>query len=333
MRRREFIALVGSAAAWPLAARAQQPAKMKRIAVVHPAEKVAGMTINGRPGFRAFFEELNRLGYVEGQNLVVERYSGEGRTDRYAQLARDVVSTHPDLIVPMSGFLAAQFKLATTTIPIVTTTADPIVAGLVPSLARPGGNITGVSVDAGIQIWGKRLGLLIEATPKHSNIRFVASQANWERLEAAAVREAAGQAGISLAGALLTNPIDEAAYQRVFTSMVQERVDALLVSSEPEHLSNRVTLVELAAKSRIPAIYPLREFVDVGGLMAYSVDLADVLRRVANLVDKILKGANPGDIPFFQQTKFELIINLKTAKTLGLEIPAALIARADEVIE
>jgi putative ABC transport system substrate-binding protein len=271
--RREFITLIGSAAAaWPLAVRAQQPARMKRIAVVHPSEKASNITINGRPAFRGFFEELNRLGYVEGQNLVVERYSGEGRTDRYAQLARDVVSTHPDLIVIM-GNLGPQFKQATTTIPIVAASADPIVSGLVPSLARPGGNITGVSVDAGIQIWGKRLGLLMEATPKHANARFIVSQPGWERAEASAVREAAGQAGIPLAGALLTNPINEAAYRRVFTSMEQERVDALVVSSESEHITNRVTLVELAAKSRIPAIYPFREFVDVGGLMAYSADL------------------------------------------------------------
>ena len=332
MKRREFIGLIGgAAAAWPLAARAQQPSKMKRIAMVHPADKVGNMTISGRPAFRVFFEEMNRLGYVEGQNLVVERYSGEGQTDRYTQLAQDVVSTHPDLIIVIA--IAAQFKLATTTIPIVTTSSDPIVAGLVPSLARPGGNITGVSVDAGIQIWGKRLGLLVEATPKHANTRFLSSQPAWERFEASAVREAASQASISLAGALLTDPLNEAAYQRVFTSMEQERVDTLVVSSEAEHLAHRVTLVELAAKSRIPTIYPFREFVDIGGLMAYSVDLEDTFRRIANTVDKILRGANPGDIPFFQQTKFELIVNLKTARALGLEMPAALVARADEAIE
>ena len=156
--RREFITLIGSAAAaWPLAVRAQQPARMKRIAVVHPSEKASNITINGRPAFRGFFEELNRLGYVEGQNLVVERYSGEGRTDRYAQLARDVVSTHPDLIVIM-GNLGPQFKQATTTIPIVAASGDPIVSGLVPSLARRGGNITGVSVDAGINSGANVLG-------------------------------------------------------------------------------------------------------------------------------------------------------------------------------
>jgi putative ABC transport system substrate-binding protein len=289
--------------------------------------------MSGRPGFRAFFEELNRLGYIEGQNLMVERYSGEGRTDLYAQLVRDVVSTHPDLVVTLSGPLAAEFKLATSTIPIVATSADPIVGGLVSSLARPGGNITGFSVDAGIQIWSKRLGLILEATPKHASIRFLASQQGWERGEASVVREAASQAGISLRGALLTDPINEGAYQRIFASMEQERVDALLVSSEPEHLSHRVTLVQLATKSGIPAIYPFREFVDVGGLLAYSVDLRDTLRRIADTVDEILKGANPGDIPFFQQTKFELIINLRTAKSLGLELSPTLLATADEVIE
>jgi putative tryptophan/tyrosine transport system substrate-binding protein len=334
MRRREFITVVGGAAAvWPLAVRAQQPGKMKRIALVHGAEKVENMTITGRRSFRAFFEQLGALGYVEGRNLLVERYSGEGRLDHYAELARDIVSTRPDLIVTMNGVLAADFKLATTTIPIITTAADPIAAGLVPSLAHPGGNITGVSIDAGIQIWGKRLGLLIEATPKLSNTRFLATQRNWERLEGSAVREAATQAGISLAGALLGSTIDEAAYRGVFTSMKQDRVDALVVSSEGEHLTNRAVIVELAAKDRIPAIYPAREFVEVGGLLAYSVDLGDTLRRIADLVDKILKGANPGNIPFFQQTKFELIVNLKTAQALGLEMPPTLLARADEVIE
>ena len=157
MRRREFMALIGNGVvAWPLAARAQQPAKLKPIAMVHPVEKAGNMTITGRRFFRAFFEKLGALGYVEGQNLLVERYSGEGRPDHYAELARDVVSARPDLILALSGALARHFKMATTTIPIVAATSDPIVAGLVPSLAYPGGNITGVSIDAGLEIWGKR---------------------------------------------------------------------------------------------------------------------------------------------------------------------------------
>jgi putative ABC transport system substrate-binding protein len=332
MRRREFIGLVGGAAMWPLAVQAQQPTKMKRIALVHTAEKVGNMTIAGRRPFHAFFEQLEALGHIEGRNLLVERYSAEGRPDHFAGLARDVVSARPDLIVAMSGVLATNFQMATTTIPIVTVASDPVAVGLVPSLAHPGGNITGISVDAGLQIWGKRLGLLREIVPNLSNARFLASQVAWETFEGPAVRTAAGQAGITLAGAVL-NTIDEAAYQRVFNSMKQDQVDALLVSSSGEHVINRVVIVELAAKYRVPAIYPYREFTEVGGLMAYSVDLGVIWRLMADLVDKILKGANPGDLPFAQPTKFELIVNLKTAEALGLDIPATLVARADEVIE
>jgi putative ABC transport system substrate-binding protein len=223
--------------------------------------------------------------------------------------------------------------MATTTIPIVAITADPIALGLVPSIARPGGNITGVSVDAGVELYGKRLGLLVEAVPRVSNVHYLASQPHWERPSGAAAREAARRAGISLTGALLGTIFNETAYQRAFTSMKQDRVDALMVSDEPEHLSYRIALVELAAKSRIPTLYSYRELVETGGLMAYSIDLADVYRRVASQITEILKGARPGEIPFYQPTRFDLMINLKTAKALGLEIPATLVARADKVIE
>ena len=334
MQRREFITLFGgTAATWPLAARAQQPAKMKRIAFVHPATKVSEISVSGPPHYRAFFEELSRLGYVEGQNLGVERYSGEGQPERYAELARDVVNTHPDLILAVGARLSLDFKMATTTIPIVTIIIDPIAMGLVASIARPGGNITGVTIAAGLELIGKRMGLLVEAMPKLSTVGYLVSRPFWEDPRGAAAREAAKRAGISLKAALLGSAFNEAEYQRVFRSMEQDRADALMVSDEPEHVTNRATIVELAAKGRIPAIYPFREFVEVGGLMAYSIDLADMYRRLANLIDKILRGANPGDIPFYRPTKFELSINLKTAKALGLEMPAMLLARADEVIE
>lgn len=315
MRRRGFIKLlVGGAVSWPIVARSQPPAKMKRIAFVSPGTKTIDMN-NGNRYFRAFFEELGRLGYVEGQNLSVERYSGEGRIQHFAELAHDVVSTAPDLIYAMSGPLALIFKAATTTIPIVAISADPIALGLVPSIARPGGNITGVSVDAGIQIWGKRLGLLVEARPRLANARFLSSQAVWERPSgsAAAVQEAARQAGIKLSGTLLTT-ISEPAYQLAFRLMEQDRVDSLVVSDEPEHLPYLKRITELAANTRIPAVYPYRAFVDAGGLMAYSTDLLDVQRRCANLIDRILEGDNPGDIPFYQQTRFEFVVNLKAAK-------------------
>src|SRR5258708_20859977 len=201
MRRREFISVLGCvAASWPLAARAQQSSRMKRIAIVGPATKIGDIGVNGPPFYRMVFEELSRLGYVEGQNFVVERYSGEGRPEHYADLARDVVDTHPDLIFSQTTRLALNFKAATTTIPIVTTTADPIAGGLVSSVARPGGNITGFSVDAGIEVLGKRLALLLEATSKLSNARFLVSQRSWEGFVGSAARAASGGLGISLSG-------------------------------------------------------------------------------------------------------------------------------------
>ena len=333
MRRRDFITALGIAATWPLAVRAQQPARMRRIAFVHPFAKVSEMNVSNQTYQRAFFQELIRLGYIEGQNLRVERYSGEGQSERYAELVRNVVNTHPDVIVTLGARLSLDFKMATATIPIVTIMFDPVAQGLVTSIARPGGNITGVTIAGGFEIIGKRLGLLVEAVPKLSSVGYLASRPYWEDIRGAAAREAAKRAGISLKAALLDSAFNEAEYQRVFTSMEQDRADALMVSEEVEQITNRATIVELAAKDRIPTMYANREFVEVGGLMAYGSDLADIYRRVANLIDKILRGANPGDIPFYQPTKFELVINLKTAKALGLEMPAMLLGRADEVIE
>jgi putative ABC transport system substrate-binding protein len=306
---------------------------MKRIAIVHPATKVSELSLSGPPRARAFFEELSRLGYVEGQNLGVERYSGEGQPERYAELARDIVNTHPDVILAVGARLSLDFKMATTTIPIVTVIGDPIAMGLVASIARPSGNITGVPIAAGLELIGKRMGLLVEAMPKLSTVGYLVSRPYWEDPRGAAARDAAKRAGISLKAALLGNAFNEVEYQRVFRSMEQDRADALMVSDEAEHAPNTATIVELAAKGRISTIYPFREFVQVGGLMAYSIDQADMYRRLANLTDKILKGANPGDIPFYRPTKYELSINLKTAKALGLEMPAMLLARAEEVIE
>ena len=333
MRRRDFIKALGTAATWPLAARAQQPAKMLRIAFVNSAAKVSETGVSGRPHFRAFFEELSRLGYVEGQNLRVERYSGEGQTERYPELARDVVNTRPDLILAVGGRLSLDFKMATTTIPIVTITIDPIALGLVASIARPGGNITGVTISGGLEIIGKRMGLLVAAMPRLSSIGYLASRPFWEDARGAAARDAAKRAGVAFSPTMLGTVFDEAEYQRVFRSMKQDRVDALMVSEEPEHLTYRATIVELAARDRLPAIYPLHDFVEIGGLMAYSINQVDIYRRVASLIDKILRGADAGGIPFYEPTTFELSVNLKTAKALGLEMPAMLLGSADEVIE
>jgi putative ABC transport system substrate-binding protein len=313
---------------------AQQPAKTKRIALVSPAVKVADMRADKNPYYRILFEELNRLGYVEGQNLVVERYSAEGAREHHAELARDVVGTRPDVICVFSTPQALAFKTATTEIPVVVLAIDPVALGIVPSLAHPGGNITGVTVDAGLELYGKRIELLKELVPKLSRVFYLASQPHWEGLESSvAVREAAKRAGISLTPVLLGAIINEAAYESAFKSMEQDRADALLVSNEGEHAAYPAVLVGLVAKSRLPAMFPFRIFIDFGGLMTYTFDAAEAFRRIASQIADILRGAKPQDIPFYQPTKFELVINMKTARSQGIEVPPTLLARADEIIE
>jgi putative tryptophan/tyrosine transport system substrate-binding protein len=333
MLRREFMTVVGrTALTWSFAARAQQTSKIKRIAFVSPSATIGDM-VASNTRYRAWFEELRRLGYVEGQNLVVERYSAEGRTDNFAELARDVVNTNPDVIFVLSNILVLAFKTKTATIPIVAFVADPVASGIVSSIARPNGNITGIATDAGLEILGKRLGLLLEAIPKPSNLKYLASRETWEAFTGRLIQDEAKHLGVAVTGALLDGTIDEAQYRRLFTAMEQDRVDALMVSQETVNNTYGQLIVDLVARNRIPAIYTVRYFVMIGGLMAYGYDVSDSYRRAANVVGQILKGANPGDIPFYQATKYELVINVKTAKALGLDIPSSLLLRADEVIE
>jgi putative ABC transport system substrate-binding protein len=333
MRRRDFITLLGgAAAAWPLAARAQQSAT-RRIAIFHPAIPTTLLTeTGGGSAWRAFFAELRRLGYVEGQNLIIERYSAEGHHERYAGLAREIVARNPDVIVTGTNPVVITFKAATSTIPVVAFMLDPLHAGLVTSLSRPGGNVTGITLDAGIEIWGKRLQLLKEAIPSTTKAAFLGMREGWEGSSGQALREAGDRLGISLVF-MFPQQGTPSEIERVFAAMEQQRPDAVLVSGEGDLYANRQLIAELAEKNRLPAICPYRDYVEAGGLMAYAVDLAELLRRMADDVHQILKGAKPGDIPIYQATKFELLINLKTAKTLGLTLPSALLARADEVIE
>ena len=334
MRRREFITLLGgAAAAWPVAARTQQPATQHRIAIFHPAIPTTLITeTGGGSAWRAFFRELRRLGYVEGENLIIERYSAEGHHERYADLAREIVTSNPDLIVTGTNPVVIVFKAATSTIPVVAFMLDPLKAGLVTSLARPGGNLTGITLDAGIEIWGKRLEMLKEAIPSTARAAFLGMREGWEGSSGQVLRDAGSQLGISLVFMLPQNGTPSE-IERVFAAMEQQRPDAVLVSGEGDLYAHRQLIVELAEKNRLPAMCPYRDYVEAGGLMAYTVDLAELLRRMAVNVHQILKGAKPGDIPIYQPTKFELLINLKTAKALGLTLPLALLARAAEVIE
>jgi putative ABC transport system substrate-binding protein len=278
-----------------------------------------------------FFDELRRLGYVEGKNIVVEVYSGEGRTDGIRSLARELVRRNPDIIYTCWLELLFELKAATATIPIVFLLPDPVALGVVPNLARPGGNITGTSVDVGFEGWGKRIDLLREAIPTLTRLGFLAVR----NVIATVMKEVSEKRHVSLVGSRLESRVDEAAYRRAFAVMAQEGADAVFISDEPE-LNSSASLrliVELAEKHRLPAVYMVRLAVEIGGLMAYSIELLDLIQHNADVIDQILKGTKPGEIPVYQARKFELAINLKTAKTLGLEIPASLLARADEVIE
>jgi putative ABC transport system substrate-binding protein len=285
------------------------------------------------PLYAALFKELRRLGYVEGQNLIVERYSAAGREDRFDELAREVARSSPDLIVAATARLVRSFKAATTTIPIVGSTADPVAYGIVASLAHPGGNITGIATDAGIELWGKHLQIAREAIPTASRVGFLASRAVWDLATGSALVDAARKADIMLIGPPLEGPLSQEEYRRVFLAMAQDRAEALIVSDQSENVSYRRTIVGLAQEIRLPAVYPYSMFTKIGGLLAYGPDLTDVYRRLASYVDKILSGEKPGDTPFYLASKFDLAINLKTAKALGLTIPTSLLVRADEVIE
>ena len=330
MRRREFtIGLL--LAATPRTGRAQEPAKQHRIAIVIASGPVTRLNDPRSHAWQAFWEELRRLGDVEGENLTVERYSGEGRPAGYAELAREVVSRNPDVIVPISASILQAVSAATSTIPIVASGAD-ISLGFVPSLARPAGNITGVTVT-GYEIYGKRLQILKEAVPSASKVALLdmpTGADGQQRREA--LREASRLLGISLTDIVLQESTPSE-YQRVFAEIPKDRPDAMIVSGISELFPYRQLIAELAEKSRLPAMYPFRDYVEVGGLMAYGTDLAELWRRLADDVHQVLNGAKPGDIPVYQPTKFEFLLNLKAAKALGLTIPPAVLASADEVIE
>jgi putative tryptophan/tyrosine transport system substrate-binding protein len=333
MRRRDFIAGLMIAAAAGRA-QAQQTGKVYRIAFANPVVPVADINqaSKGSLAIPAIFEELTRLGYVEGRNLLIERYSGEGRPAHYPDLARQIVIRNPDLIIAFNSQFVLDVKAATSTIPIVGIFADPVGTGIVPSLARPGGNITGVSTDVGLDQWLKRVQLLKEAVPQITRLGVLQTRNVRERWGALS-REIALKNSVSIVGPPLEGPTDEQEYHRVFAALAQEGADGLLVNDESENARYRRLIFELAAKGRLPTIYPFRQYVEAGGLMAYGIDVSEGARRVADIVDQILKGAKPGEIPIFQPTKFELSINLKTAKTLGIELPPLLVARADNVIE
>ena len=335
MQRREFISLIGGvAAAWPLTVRAQQSTKMKRVAMIHPATKPDDMRIGGDPNYAIIFEEMKRLGYVEGVNMIVDRYSAEGRFDRFPEIVREVVATGPDVIFAISNNLILAMKSETRTIPIVAWMGDPVALGIVSSLARPGGNVTGVSIDAGGPEFGaKRMQLLAEAVGKPSNARYLGTPPDWQSFVGKSTRDAAEKLNIPLQLETLQPPINEAEYRRVFEAMQRDHADAVIIGATGENYTYRHLLGQLARQYRLPAFSSYAETVETGALMSYAFDLKAAARRLAAQIVEILNGGKPAEMPFFQETHWELVINLKAAKELGLDIPEGLVAEADRVIE
>jgi putative ABC transport system substrate-binding protein len=327
MRRREFAAgllLASATGVW-----AQEQAKQHRIAII-ASRPVALIDDPGSALFVAFFEELRRLGHVEGQNLTIERYSGGGRPEGYADLAREVVNRNPEVIVVGTNPIALAVRAAGGTTPIVWIGVEGIREGLATSLAHPDGNITGVDTND-YEVWGKRLQILKEAVPSASKIAFLLLRGTWE-LNGKRLREMGRRLEISLVGM----PLEESTpseYQRVFAEISPERPDAIIVHDRGELLHHRQLIVELVEKNYLPAMFGAREFIEVGGLMAYQADQGELGRRMADDVHEILNGTKPGEIPIYQATKFALVINLKAAKAIGLALPSSVLAAADELIE
>jgi putative ABC transport system substrate-binding protein len=326
MRRRQFITLLGGAAAWPLAAGAQQAAK-----------PVVGVLFPGWPAalthlIVAFRQGLNETGFVEGQNVTIEYRFAEGQSDRLHDLAADLVRQKVKVLVTATSVAAQSAKAVTTMIPVLFSVPDdPVRLGLVASLNRPGGNMTGVNYFA-LEIGTKTLGLLRELVPALARVGVLVNPNNSAFIETYVrdVTGAASNAGVEmdLVEARNGREIEEA-----FATIVQNKVGAFLAMPDPIFFLRRIQIATLAARHAIPAVYGYREFADAGGLMSYGASLSDAHHQVGIYAGRILKGAKPADLPVMQSTKFELVINLNTARALGLTVPASLLAIADEVIE
>jgi putative ABC transport system substrate-binding protein len=333
LQRRELITLLGGgiAAAWPLRAVAQRTGRVYRVGLVFTTSAVSEMAGPDpiHPLARSFVQSLATLGYVQGENLLLEHRSAQGKFERFPEIMRELVSMPVDVIVTVANPMTQAAKEVTGTVPIVMAySVSPVEHGMVQSLNRPGGNVTGLAMNVGSEIPGKQLQVLKEFLPRISRVAFLHSKEQ----EAEGVQNgeaAARKLGITLLPAEHT-PTD---YTDAFAFITREHPDALVVGASAVNVANRHLIVEFAAQRRLPAMYATREFVNIGGLVSYGVDFHDLFRRAAGYVDKILRGVKPADLPVEQPAKFALAINLKTAKALSLDVPDKVLALADEVIE
>jgi putative ABC transport system substrate-binding protein len=325
-KRREFITLLGGAVAWPVVARAQQSGKVPTIGYLGASTR----SVDSQQRLPAFVERLRELGWIEGRTIAIEYRWAEGSSNRAAELAAEFVRLKVDVIVTTGTPATVAAKQATSVIPIVfAVVGDPVGAGVVASVARPGGNVTGLSLQQ-TDTAGKRLELLREVIPGLRRLAIIANSDNLSSvLDMREAQAAAGALGLDIVTSDIRRPEDIAP---AFEAL-KGRVDALYVAADPLLNTNRMRVAILAVGARLPTMYSIREYIEAGGLMYYGANLPDLYRRAADFVDKILRGAKPGDIPVEQPTKFDLVINLTTAKVLGLMIPEGFLLRADEVIE
>ena len=323
MKRREFIGLLGGAAAWPLTARAQQ--------AVGKIVTIGVLAIEPWPPIDTFRQALNNLGYIEGKNVRFEYRYAKGHNERLPELANDLVGLNVDVIVTWGTDAVLAAKQATTTIPIVMgAIGDPLGSGIVTNLARPGGNVTGSSSRAA-ELEAKRLELLKEAVPGLSRVAILFNPTNhYMPLALQSAREGAQMLHVSLA---VYEVRDTTTLDAAFVTLTKDRPDALMVPADTFLVSQRSRIAQFAIENKLPSVYTYRQHVEAGGLLAYTPNYHDLFRRAASYVDKILKGAKPGELPIGQPTKFELVINLTTAKALGLVVPRVLLASADQLIE
>ena len=327
MRRRAFIALLGGAAAsWPLEARAQQANKIPRIGLLSPFSASDAVLWN-----QAFLQGLRDLGWVDGKTIDIEYRYGEGQNDRLPGLVADLVRLKVDIIVTSVSNDILAAKKATSEIPIVMAAAgDPVAIGIVASLSRPGGNITGLS-QMTPDLTGKRLELLREIAPSVASVAVLFNPDDpISRLGLSEIQPSARKLGVEVQALEVRSPAD---LVQALHGAVAARVGALAMMPNPVFVTNLKQIADFALQNKLPSMFHLREFADDGGLVSYGVDRSDLYRRAATFVDKILKGAKPADLPIEQPTKFDLAINLKTARALGLTVPQSLLATADEVIE
>ena len=328
MDRRAFLGALGFLAA-PLAAEAQQASKVYRVGWVGlgPLRAFSDPT---NMAVRAFRVELRDRGYVEGQNLILELRSVDGKIERASAVMADLVRLGVGVILAASPELVREATRVTTAVPIVMFSRAPVEEGLVASLARPGGNVTGITRDTGPDMESKRLDLLKQGIPTLRRVAYLGLKAEWEGPGGRNLRSAAGASGVTTLFLAERGAND---YTKAFDLIVRKRAQAIIVSQTLFHTAHRRLIADFAATHKLPSVAGYREFVEVGALMSYGSDNADIYRRLAIYVDKILKGAKPADLPVEQPTKFELVINLKTAKALGLTIPPSLLQRADEIIQ